>query len=157
MIRRRMIRSMFVVHVIFSFISVSTPVSLLFLNLSFCLQAATSQDRRPWCLTSYFWTSTTPETGSRWPIRWCRSPAPGSLSLETLCATTTTAASSTGHFLIPGVWCRVNLWMVNLLLFKSLLFLIQPVDGSITLCTDDAWRDESKLKNNYWKCPVSVA
>lgn len=85
--------------------SLYTPVSLpvFELLLLFSLQAATSQDRRPLCLMSCFWTSTTPETGSQLPIRRCRSPARGRPSLETLCATTTTAASSMEHFLIPGV------------------------------------------------------
>lgn len=72
------------------------------------LQAVISQDRHHWCLMSFFWTFTIPEMASRWPIRSSRALAPGRLSLETLSATTTMAASSMERFSIPGVCWRIK-------------------------------------------------
>lgn len=130
MFRRWMMKSISGVHLILLNIFARPPPSFSILIVFFSLQAVTSLDRRHWSLMLYCWTCTTPEMESQWPIRWCQSPAWGRPSLETLCATTTMAASWMAHFLIPGVCLYITLIILiiqsKMLLWCSCLMSVVP-------------------------------
>ena len=65
-------------------------------------QAQRSPPRPRWCLTSCWWTFTTPRTTSVMRTRWCLSPALASPWSGTTSATTTTGPSWTDAPSTPG-------------------------------------------------------